>query len=84
MLEELKSVKRAIGIKQTKKAVLNNKCSKCFIADDADPEMVSVLIESCRTADIEVIYAGDMKQLGKACGIDVGASAACILKKGGE
>lgn len=79
MLEVLKGSNKAIGIKQTLKAVENKTAKVVFIARDADEKVTGPLKELCISRSIEIIYADTMKQLGKACGIEVGASAVCIL-----
>lgn len=80
MLEILKGGNKAIGIKQTLKAVETNTAKTVFIAMDADEKIVGSLKELCLSNSVEVEYAESMKQLGKACGIEVGASAVCLLK----
>ena len=80
MLEELKSSNKAIGIKQTLKAVESNSAKVVFIAKDADEKIVGSLRELCLSNSVKLEYIDTMKQLGKACGIEVGASAVCLLK----
>ncbi|NLK88347.1 MAG: 50S ribosomal protein L7ae-like protein [Clostridiaceae bacterium] len=80
MLEVLKGSNKAIGIKQTLKAVENGAAEKVFIARDADEKITGNLKELCQANGVEIVYADTMKQLGKAVGIEVGASTACILK----
>jgi len=80
VLEELKNARKAVGIKQTTRAVESNQAQKVYIALDADEKVVGPLKELCMANSIEIKYVESMKQLGKACGIDVGASAVCLLK----
>ena len=80
VLEILKGGNKAIGIKQTLKAVESNTAKVVFIARDADEKIVSNLKVLCLYNAVEVEYAESMKLLGKACGIEVGASAVCLLK----
>ena len=80
MLELLKSSNKAIGIKQSLKAVEADHAQLVFIAKDADEKITAGLREQCQARSIEIYYADTMKQLGKACGIEVGASAVCLLK----
>lgn len=80
MLENLKTSKKTIGVKQTQKAVEANLAKVVFIARDAEERVIVDVKELCSKNSIEVIFADNMKQLGKACGIEVGASTACILK----
>lgn len=81
MLESLKTAKKAVGLKQCVKAVENGKAKKVFIAKDADAAIVDPLKKLCETNRLPVIHVDSMKILGKACGIDVGASAACTLEE---
>lgn len=81
MLDTLKSAKKAVGIKQSIKAVENNNVKKVFIAADAEERVVGKLKELCEKNSIELVTAESMKALGKACGIEVGAAAACLLKE---
>lgn len=81
MLEILKSANKTIGIKQTLKAVENKTAETVYIAKDADEKVVRALMELCLENSVEIVYIETMKQLGKACGIEVGAAAACVLKK---
>jgi len=80
VLELLKGSNKAIGIKQTIKAVEADNAKIVFIARDADEKIVGGLKELCLSKKIELYYADTMKQLGKACGIEVGASAVCLFK----
>lgn len=80
MLELLKRSNKAIGVKQTLKVVEANNAKIVFIARDADEKITGGLKELCMINSIEIFYADTMKQLGKACGIEVGASAVCLLK----
>jgi large subunit ribosomal protein L7A len=81
VLEDLKKLNKTIGIKQSIKAVENNDAKSVYIAKDADDKVVGVIKELCKIKSVEIIYIENMKQLGKACGIDVGAAAVCILKE---
>lgn len=80
MLDILKNGSKAIGIKQTLKAVENNTAKVVFIAMDADEKITGSLKELCLSNNVALEYVDTMKQLGKAVGIEVGASAVCLLK----
>lgn len=80
MLEDLKKYNKAVGIKQTLKAVENNTAKVVFIAKDADEKVIGSLKTLCLSKAVELEYVDTMKQLGKAVGIEVGASAVCLLK----
>ena len=79
-LDNLKSSKKVVGVKQSAKALENGTAKTVFVARDADPKVINNIVELCSRNSIEVVYEESMKQLGKACGIEVGAAVACILK----
>ena len=74
---------RVIGIKQSIKAVEDDRAKTVVIASDAQPHVVRHLMELCVQKNIKIEYIDTMVQLGKMCNIDVGAAAAAVLK-GGE
>ena len=80
MLELLKKSKKTIGTKQTLKAIEKEVAITVFIARDADERVTGNLIKMSRSQGVEIVYVESMKQLGKACGIEVGAAAAAIVK----
>lgn len=70
----------AVGKKQLKKAVLAGSAQAVFLAENADPGLTQPLAELCREADIHITWVPTMAELGKACGIEVGAAAAAVLQ----
>lgn len=80
MLELLKRKDKVVGIKQTKKAVEEEKLEAVFIACDADQRVVGQLKLTCEEKQIPVCETESMKQLGKASGIDVNAAVVGIIK----
>mgnify|MGYP000937376571 FL=1 len=80
MLDKLKKApKKIIGTKQTLKAIDKGQVSVVFIAQDAEEHVVSQLKEMCREKGIETVAVSTMRELGEACGIQVGAASAAIL-----
>jgi len=75
-----KATNRVVGTKQTTKAVQEGIARVVFIADDAEDHVTGPLIDLCRTKGIEMIRVQSMKELGSACGIDVGAASAAIIE----
>ena len=81
MLKQLtEAAKRVVGVKQTAKAVEKGTAALVFVAADADIRVSRPLLERCEAAGVEVITAETMQELGKACGIHVGAAVAAVLK----
>lgn len=71
---------KTVGIKQTLKAVRNNRAKTVYVAKDAEKRLTEPLIKLAEENSLEIIYIDTMKELGSLCGIDVGASAAALLK----
>ena len=79
MLDELKTQRKVVGMKQLRKALKNGQILRVFLAQDADPRLTDPLAEECAQRNVELIEVSTMKELGVACGIAVGAAAAGIL-----
>ena len=79
MLEELKTAKKVVGIKQLRRALKDRSAKLVFLAKDADPALTGPLLAQCRENGVEVVTDITMSELGKACGISVGASVAVLL-----
>lgn len=80
MLPNIKEKKKIVGTKQAKRAVENDEVELVYIAKDADGHIKDSLIKLCQERDVEICYVDTMKELGKACGIDVRAASAALLK----
>ncbi|WP_371376784.1 ribosomal L7Ae/L30e/S12e/Gadd45 family protein [Sporomusa aerivorans] len=79
-LADLKTAKKAIGTKQAVRAVEKGLAAKVYLAADADRRVTAPLIQLCSQKGIQVDEASTMSELGKACGIEVGAAAVALLK----
>ncbi len=79
-LEAFKKRKKAIGAKQTARAVEKGLAIKVYLADDADKRVVAPLAQLCSQKEVEVDELSTMAELGKACGIEVAAAAVALLK----
>ncbi|HHW15109.1 MAG TPA: 50S ribosomal protein L7Ae-like protein [Firmicutes bacterium] len=80
-LEALRNPKaRVIGLKQTTKAVEKGHARMVYVAGDADERLVRDLLTKCRERGVELVRVDTMAALGKACGIDVGAAAAAVVR----
>jgi len=78
-MQELKAIhRRTVGLKQTVKAIKNGTAKKVYLAEDADDFIKQSVQDVCRDRNIQIIYVSNMKELGDACGIDIGASTAAI------
>ncbi|MDD4083970.1 MAG: 50S ribosomal protein L7Ae-like protein [Acholeplasmataceae bacterium] len=80
-MELLKAgAKHVIGVKQTAKAIEKGTAKIVFVASDAEAGVVEPLLRACAEAGLAYEETATMQELGKACGIHVGAAAAAILK----
>ncbi len=76
----LKDVRKVIGAKQTAKAVEKGQASLVFLAEDAESRVLAPIREACARAGVTVRTVPSMIELGKACGIEVGAAAVAVIK----
>lgn len=72
--------KRKIGIKQSLKAIMNDRAEALYIAKDAEQHVVRSIVMLAEEKQVPIVYIEDMLVLGKACKIDVGAATAVIIK----
>ena len=72
--------KMVVGAKQLRKALQNGRASRVFLAQNADPALTEPLSALSKEYDIPVAWVPSMQELGKHCGIEVGAAAAAALK----
>ena len=77
-LNEVKNSKKVIGSKQVKKAIIKGLARKVYLAGDAEPHVIGPLRELCRQHGVEVEETDTMKDLGNACGIEVGSAAVAL------
>lgn len=81
-LDELARAKKfVVGTKQTNKAVENGKASVVYIAKNAEGRITSPVVQLCQDKGVRTVFVDDMAELGRACGIKVGAAMAAILKE---
>jgi large subunit ribosomal protein L7A len=82
MLDESlkKAQKVVVGLKQTGRALDKGEVRSVYIAKDADSHLLRPILELCRIKQIQPVEVPTMAELGKACGIKVGAAVAAILE----
>ena len=81
-MERLKCVNKVVGLKQSVKIVSANRAEVVFVAEDADYWVIQPLMELCEQKGIMVTKVPAMKELAKACRIDVPAACAVLVKDG--
>ena len=79
MLTEFSNKARVVGAKQVKRALEAGRVLRVFLASDADPRVTEPIAEACAEKGVKVETVPSMKELGKACGISVGAAVAASV-----
>ncbi|CAM4401184.1 MULTISPECIES: ribosomal L7Ae/L30e/S12e/Gadd45 family protein [Saccharibacillus] len=69
-----------IGTKQTVRAVELGEASEVYVAMDADQRMIAKITSLCVKSGVKITEVETMRELGKACGIEVGAAMVAVLK----
>ena len=80
-MERIKEGPHVVGLKQSKKAIESGKAKLVFVARDADSHVVFPLERLCEVKEVEVVYVNNMKELAKACRVEVPTAVATILGK---
>ncbi|MBO2945825.1 ribosomal L7Ae/L30e/S12e/Gadd45 family protein [Paenibacillus sp. F411] len=69
-----------IGTKQTMKAVENGQAAEVYVAEDCDKRLITKIVSLCQKHGVDITYVPTTRQLGEACGIEVGAAMSAVLK----
>ncbi len=72
--------RRVVGTKQVLRALDEGKIARAYVAQDADLLLTKRVVDRCYDMDIPCTQVESMDKLGRACGIDVKAAAAGLLK----
>jgi large subunit ribosomal protein L7A len=76
----LQAQKFVIGTKQTVKALKEGNVRELIVANDADPKVTAKVVNEALDINVPILYVDSMLKLGKACGIEVGASTVAIIR----
>ena len=79
-LENLKNQKTVVGAKQLRKAFTKGAVRWVFLAENADPAITEPIEAQCKQNEIPYTWIASMADLGRACGIEVGAAAAAAVE----
>lgn len=71
--------KMVVGAKQLRKALNAGRARRVYLAENADPVVTEPLATLCEQFHIEYSWVPSMAELGRACGIEVGAAAAAAV-----
>ena len=72
--------RRVVGTKQLLRALDEGKIAHSYVAADADLLLTKRVVDRCYDMNIPGTQVESMEKLGRACGIDVKAAAAGLLK----
>ena len=72
--------RKVVGIKQVSKAVERDEAVTVYVAADAEPRRVQGLLALVEKHNVSLDESATMQELGRACGIEVGASAVALLR----
>ena len=72
--------RRVVGTKQVLRALDEGKVIRAYVAGDADLLLTKRVVDRCYAMDITCTQVESMEKLVQACGIDVKAAAAGLLK----
>jgi len=75
-----KASNKIIGTKQTVKALKSGQVVEVIVALDADDKIKNRVIGVAKEMNVPIVTVDSMKELGKACGIDVGAATVAITR----
>ena len=78
-LENLRNRKTVVGAKQLRKAFAKGTVRWVFLAENADPVITEPLEAQCKRNHVPYTWIASMADLGRACGIEVGAAAAAAV-----
>ena len=78
-LSDLRQEKLVVGAKQLRKALQSNRAQRVFLAENADPAITEPIVRMCEEKMIPYTWVPAMADLGRACGIEVGAAAAATV-----
>ena len=79
MLEELGNTPKVVGVKQVRRALAARRVKRLYLARDADPQLTQPLADQAWEQGVEALWFGSMKELGRDCGIAVGAAVAAAV-----
>lgn len=80
MLKELNTDHKVVGLKQSRRALKDGTALKVFLAHDATGSIRRDIAALCQEKGVVCEFAPSMEELGRECGINVGAAVAAILR----
>ncbi len=80
-METLKNAAvKVVGTKQVLRALKAGTAARAYVANDADTYLFQRIVTAAEAAGVPAVRVASMKELGVACGVEVSAAAAAVLK----
>ena len=79
MAKEPDRLSTVAGVKQVRRVLANGRAKCVYLAKDADPQLIRPIKLLAQERGVEVVQAGSMKALGRACGIAVATACAAVV-----
>ena len=79
-LAKLRGCKVVVGTKQLRKSLEKGSARWVLLARNADPAITEPIEALCRQKSVDCAWVSSMLELGRACGIEVGAAAAAAVE----
>jgi large subunit ribosomal protein L7A len=82
MVQAIKEAKeKIVGLKQTLRAIQQEKVSVVYMANDTEDHVFRKISELCQEKEVPLIPANlNQKELGQLCRIEVGAAVVALIK----
>ena len=71
--------KVVVGAKQLRKSLEKGSARRVLLARNADPAITEPIEAICLKNHVDYVWVSSMLELGRACGIEVGAAAAAAV-----
>ena len=78
-LTDLSKKRIVVGVKQLRKALASGLAQWVYLAENADPALTEPIAMVCEEKQVPYTWVPSMADLGRACGIEVGAAAAATV-----
>lgn len=75
------NLKKVVGTRQVLRELKNNNVNVVLLAKDTDYDLIEEILQQCKDNKIDICWYKNMKKLGDACGIEVKAASAAVLKQ---
>ncbi|AUW92933.1 MAG: 50S ribosomal protein L7Ae-like protein [Sulfobacillus thermosulfidooxidans] len=71
--------RRVVGMRETLKKITHGTALHVYIAKDAEARVIEDIATQSQNRSIPIDYVDSMDELGRLCGIEVGAACAALI-----